>query len=110
MDNNTNDIEAHPERRGDEDLPLIPISPALNRSHRAKALSQLSLHSEGSLLFDATFDGNDAELLVCLKNLNISMKVIAHYQSMLETEFPAFEVTGLHFKNAQFLRSDLACF
>ena len=29
---------------------------------------------------------------------------------MLETEFPAFEVTGLHFKNAQFLRSDLACF
>ena len=108
MDNNLNDIGAHPERRGDEDLPLIPISPALNRSHRAKALSQLSLHSEGSLLFDATFDGNDAELLVCLKNLNISMKVIA--QSMLETEFPAFEVTGLHFKNAQFLRSDLACF
>lgn len=110
MDNNKNDIEAHPERRGDEDLPLIPISPALNRSHRAKALSQLSLHSEGSILFDATFDGNDAELLVCLKNLNISMKVIAHYQSMLETEFPAFEVTGLHFKNAQFLRSDLAGF
>ena len=69
MDNNLNDIGAHPERRGDEDLPLIPISPALNRSHRAKALSQLSLHSEGSLLFDATFDGNDAELLVCLKNL-----------------------------------------
>ena len=29
---------------------------------------------------------------------------------MLETEFPAFEVTGLHFKNVQFLRSDLACF
>ncbi|XP_073259168.1 transient receptor potential cation channel subfamily A member 1-like [Porites lutea] len=56
MDNNMNDIEAHPERRGDEDLPLIPMSPALNRSHRAKALSQLSLHSEGSLLFDATFD------------------------------------------------------
>lgn len=105
-----NNIEAHPERRGDEDLPLIPISPALNRSHRAKALSQLSLHSEGSLLFDATFDGNDAELLVCLKNLNMSMKVIAHCQSMLETEFPAFEITGLHFKNAQFLRSDLACF
>ncbi|CAH3195151.1 unnamed protein product, partial [Porites evermanni] len=64
MDNNINDIEAHPEKRGDEDLPLIPMSPALNRNQRAKALSQLSLHSEGSLLFDATFDGNDAELLV----------------------------------------------
>ena len=110
MDNKTNDIEAHPEKRGDEDLPLIPISPALNRNQRARALSQLSLHSEGSLLFDATFDGNDAELLVCLKNLNISMKVIAYYQSMLETELSAFEVTGLHFKNAKFPRSDLACF
>ena len=108
MDNNINDIEAHPEKRGDEDLPLIPMSPALNRNQRAKALSQLSLHSEGSLLFDATFDGKDAELLVCLKNLNISMKVIAYYQSMLETEFRAFEVTGLHFKNAKFSRSDLA--
>ena len=110
MDNNMNEIEAHPERRGDEDLPLIPISPALNRNQRAKALSQLSLHSEGSLLFDATFDGNDAELLVCLKNLNISMKVIAYYQSMLEAKFRAFEETGLHFKNAQFSHSDLVCF
>lgn len=110
MDNNTNDIGAHPEKRGDEDLPLIPISPALNRNQRARALSQLSLHSEGSLLFDATFDGNDAELLVCLKILNISMKVIAYYQSMLETELCAFEVTGLHFKNAKFPCSDLACF
>ena len=92
-----NDIKVHPEKRGDEDLPLIPISPALNRNQRAKALSQLSLHSEGSLLFDATFDDNDAELLVCLKNLNISMKVIAYYQSTLEAKLGAFEVTGLHF-------------
>ena len=93
MDNCMNNIEAHPEKRGDEDLPLIPISPALNRSQRAKALSQLSLHSEGSLLFDAAFDSSDAELLVCLENLSKSMIVMAYYQLMRLN----FEVTVLHF-------------
>ncbi|KAJ7382972.1 hypothetical protein OS493_031474 [Desmophyllum pertusum] len=48
-----------PERAGDEEFPLIPLSPDLDRSQRAKALSQLSLQSLGSVLDDATDDGDD---------------------------------------------------
>lgn len=48
-----------PERSGEEELPLIPISPALNRRQRAQALSQLSLQSAGSHIFDETVFEND---------------------------------------------------
>ena len=48
MDENQN-VQLPPERSGDEELPLIPLSPALNRRLRAQALSQLSLQSPGSL-------------------------------------------------------------
>lgn len=37
-----------PEKPGDEELPLLPVSPALNRRRRAQHLSQLSLQSVGS--------------------------------------------------------------
>lgn len=47
MDENKN-APLSPERPRDEELPLIPISPALNRTQRAQHLSHLSLQSAGS--------------------------------------------------------------
>ena len=41
-----------PERHGDEEVPLVPLSPDLDQRQRAKALSQLSLQSEGSIDYD----------------------------------------------------------
>ena len=44
------------ERSGDEEVPLIPLSPDLDRRQRAKALSQLSLQSQGSNVYDIEHD------------------------------------------------------
>ena len=49
-----------PERPDDEELPLIPLSPDLDLRQRAKALSQLSLQSLGSDLYDVADAGDDA--------------------------------------------------
>ena len=57
MDENMN-APLSPERHGDEELPLIPISPALNRTQRAQHLSQLSLQSAGSRVSIAPVDEN----------------------------------------------------
>ena len=57
MDENMN-APLSSERPGDEELPLIPISPALNRTQRAQHLSQLSLQSAGSRVSIAQVDEN----------------------------------------------------
>ena len=58
MDENLND-PVQPEKPVDEEFPLIPLSPALHRSQRAKALSQLSLQSVGSHLLGGAYAGTD---------------------------------------------------
>ncbi|KAL9951616.1 hypothetical protein ACROYT_G044315 [Oculina patagonica] len=50
-----------PERPDDEELPLMPLSPDLDRRQRAKALSQLSLQTQGSVDFDAKDAMDDDE-------------------------------------------------
>ena len=57
MDENMNSALPN-ERPSDEELPLIPISPALNRTQRAQHLSQLSLQSAGSRISVVPVDGN----------------------------------------------------
>lgn len=47
MDENTHS-PLPPKRPGDEEVPLLPLNPALSQSQRAKDLSQLSLHSAAS--------------------------------------------------------------
>ena len=44
------------ERSGDEEVPLISLSPDLDRRQRAKALSQLSLQWQGSNVYDIGHD------------------------------------------------------
>ena len=48
-----------PEESGDEELPMIALSPDLDQRQRAKALSQLSLQSLGSDNYDAADAGDD---------------------------------------------------
>ena len=63
-----------PERPDDEELPLVPLSPDLDRRQRAKALSQLSLQSQGSVDYDVT-DAVDDDEPVSLFLLEISMNI-----------------------------------
>lgn len=60
MDENMN-APLSPERPRDEELPLIPISPALNRTQRAQHLSHLSLQSAGSRVSIAPVNENHEE-------------------------------------------------
>lgn len=51
MNGNMNENQNGPSRSGspgDEDIPLISVTPSLNRRKRAQDLSQLSLQSAGS--------------------------------------------------------------
>ncbi|KAJ7373027.1 Transient receptor putative cation channel sub A member 1 [Desmophyllum pertusum] len=61
MDTGTVNGPLPPERAGDEELPLIPLSPVLDRSERLKALSKLSLQSLASVFddHDVTDAGDD---------------------------------------------------
>ena len=50
-----------PEEPGNEELPLMTLSPDLDQRQRAKALSQLSLQSLGSENYDVADAGDDDE-------------------------------------------------
>ena len=50
-----------PEEPGDEELPMMTLSPDLDQRQRAKALSQLSLQSLSSDNYDAEDAGDDDE-------------------------------------------------
>ena len=63
-----------PERPDDEELPLVPLSPDLDRRQRAKALSQLSLQSQSSVDYDVT-DAVDEDEPVSLFFLEISINI-----------------------------------
>lgn len=52
-----------PEEPGDEELPLMTLSPDLDQRQRAQALSQLSLQSLGSDNYDAVDAGYDDQLV-----------------------------------------------
>ena len=61
---------------GDEDIPLISVTPSLNRRKRAQDLSQLSLQSAGSHDFVAPV----------AENGNVTVGMATVFQSIIRTK------------------------
>ena len=59
------------ERSDDEEVPLISLSPDLDRRQRAKALSQLSHQSQGSNVYDIGHDEVSVTMTTTSKQKNV---------------------------------------